>query len=86
VDLYFYLIEVTASKCDIGTVVDMHVSVAQSEADRYYRLRRDLGNAPMDGSTNGGWAELILGPLNQPYWEDINTKVWFSSLTNVVIT
>lgn len=85
-DLYFYKIEVTAPKCNIGTIVDRHISVAESEADKFYRLRNDLGNAPMDGTTDGGWAELILGPLNQNYWEDINFKLWFSSLTDVVIT
>ncbi len=85
-DLYFYMIEVIAPKCNIGTIIDRHISVAESEADKFYRLRNDLGNAPMDGTTDGGWAELILGPLNQNYWEDINFKLWFSSLTDVVIT
>ena len=75
-DLYFYMIEVTAPKCDIETVVDMHISVAESEVEKYYRKRRDLENIPMDGTTNGGWAELILGPLNQNYWEDNNITLW----------
>jgi hypothetical protein len=85
-DLYFYLIEVTAPKCDISTVVDMHITTAESEADRTYRLRRSLNSTPMDGTTNGGWAELNLGPLNLQYWEDINFKLWFSTLSDIEIS
>ena len=85
-DVYLYKIEVTTPKCNIGTLADRHISVAESEADKYYRLREDLGNDPMDGTTDGIWIELDLGPLNQNYWEDINAKLWFSSLTDVVVT
>ena len=84
-DIYFYKVEVTTPKCNIDTIKDMHVTVAESESDTYYRLRRDLGSLAMDGSTDGIWLELDLGPLNQNYWEDINTKIWFTNLTNVEV-
>lgn len=84
-DLYFYIVNVTAPKCNIGTVVDMHVTTAESTADRYYRLREGSLAASMDGSTDGGWAELALGPPQQAYWEDINLKVWFTVEAEVTL-
>lgn len=76
-DLYLYLLEVTGDKCDIASIADVHVTTAESTADRYYRLRRGELDEACDGSTDGIWVDGNFGPLNQNYWEDINIKLWY---------
>ncbi len=82
-DIYYYLLEVTGDKCDIATIADMHVTVAESTADRYYRLRRGLLAQAIDGTTDGIWIDAHFGPMNQNYWEDINVKLWYSYIYSI---
>lgn len=83
-DIYMYsVIPTTGNKVTVETVADLHVSAADSTADRYYRLRRGNLGVAMDGATDGIFVDVNLGPLVLDYWEDINIKVWYSQTVDV---
>jgi len=82
-DIYFYALNVTGDKCNIAAITDMHITAAESEADKYYRLRRGNLATALDGTSDGIWIDCILGPAAQSYWEDINVKIWYTSTFSI---
>jgi len=77
---YLYSLVVTGDKCDIVREASLELPAADVAADRYYRLRRGNVGKVMDGSSDGLWADLFLGPLAQTYWEDITIKIWLRDI------
>jgi hypothetical protein len=75
-DCYLYKLEVSGDTCAIATVAEVHVSAADSAANRSYRLRRGNLATTLDGTSDGFWLDAHLGPLASAYWENINIKVW----------
>jgi len=74
---YLYTLVVTGDKCDITLEGSLELPVADVSADVCYRIRRGNLGLAIDGTTDGFWAELFPGPLNQNYWENVNVKFWF---------
>ena len=75
---YLYILEVTGDKCDVTRAGSLELPTADVSADVPYRIRRGNLDVSFDGTTDGFWAEVIPGPLNQNYWEDANIKFWFT--------
>lgn len=75
---YLYLLEVTGDKCDISRRGSLELPAADVSANKYYRIRRGSLGVTFDGTTDGFWADIFPGPLNQNYWEDVNIKFWFN--------
>lgn len=75
---YLYTVEVTNNKVDVIRQESVEVAVADATADKDYRLRRDELGIALDGTSDGFWVELFLGPIASTYWEDIGTHVWVS--------
>ena len=78
-DAYIYTIHVTGDKCDIHNEASLHVGAVgmPALANRYERLRRGNIDDPLDGTTDGWWADLHYS--NSPaYVEDMTLTVWFT--------
>ena len=76
---YWYLYKVTVSgdEVAIATISELAVTDAQTtKADQQWRKRHGNIDEAVDGSTDGIFLQQILGPTNQTYLEDVNTKIW----------
>ena len=82
-DIYMYLLEVDGDTCVLSTITEIHLATADATAGCSYRFRRDNLLEAIDGTTDGFWIELNLGPINQPYFEDIGVKVYYDTIEHV---
>lgn len=77
--LYAYLYTVvptTGDKCDISRIASLNLDSGDAIADSYARLRRGALATDIDGTTDGIFVNLFLGPTSQTYFEDLTLKVW----------
>jgi hypothetical protein len=82
---YLYSVEVTGDKVDIVNEAGGAFQASVINANKWYRMRRGNIAKTLDGSTDGFYFDLTLGPLANNYWENINAKVWtLSPLSGVV--
>ena len=82
---YLYSVEVTGDKVDIVNEAGGAFAAATIDANKWYRMRRGNIAKTLDGSTDGFYFDLVLGPGASNYWENINAKVWtLSPLSGVV--
>jgi len=75
-DAHFYALEVTGDKCNITPLADIELPAASVEADKYYRLRRGNIGKVLNGTTDGFWVDVTMGPDANNFWEDVTLKVW----------
>jgi hypothetical protein len=81
---YLYVVEVEANQlCDITRESSLELPVADTTADRAYRLRKGAIGKVMDGTKDGFWLDVHFGPNSQTYWSNITIKVWFDIETNL---
>ncbi len=80
--VYMYKIAVSGDTCSITRQTSFDVAWPASKvaaANRHFRFRRSPATPlSVDGSTDGAWVELHLGPSANAYWEDIDFKLWGS--------
>ena len=72
--LYKVDVNTAAKTVVIGSIADLVVSTP--EADTYHRLRRGNIGQALNGTSDGVWLDLYMGPINQTYWDDTTIKVW----------
>lgn len=82
--MYCYMYKVdklTGSRTNIVAIAS--ISATSLTADEYYRRRRGALAQEIDGSAGDGmFIGLHLGPTNQRYWEQVQTKVWADVVTS----
>ena len=83
-NIHLYSLEVTGDKCNITNEDSVGIDAADVSADKWYRLRGGQIDKALDGSTDGIWVDAFFGPLANVYWEDINTKVWYTQQITIV--
>jgi hypothetical protein len=85
ISAHLYSLEVTGDTCNITAEADAVIQTANINANKWYRLRRGNIAKTLDGSTDGFWCDLNLGPLANNYWENVNGLIWtLSPLSGVV--
>ena len=75
---HLYSVTVNSSVLDVASIADL-VESPLMNANQLYRLRRGQLGVDMDGSKDGLYVSITLGPSNQTYWEDVTTKVWLTA-------
>jgi hypothetical protein len=83
-NVHLYSLEVTGDKCNITEEAEAYIDAADVSANKWYRLRSGAVAKSLDGATDGIWVDAFFGPLANIYWEDINTKVWYTQQITVV--
>jgi hypothetical protein len=80
---YLYSVDVTGSRVNVVNRASTEIPSAKTVADVPYRYR--IGNIEheLDAATDGIFLDLIPGPNNQSYWDDVGTKIWFSRANTV---
>ena len=74
---YLYKLTVSGDEVAIATISELAVTDAQTtKADQSWRRREGNLDVAVDGSSDGIFMQQILGPTNQTYLEDVNTKIW----------
>jgi len=82
---HLYSLVVTGSKCTIVDEAAIVLQAASVSANKWYRNRRGNIAKTLNGSTDGFWVDMVLGPGALTYWQNINAKVWtLSPLSGVV--
>lgn len=84
--MYLYTVQVTGDTVDIDKVASVALPSADSVANRFYRLREGLINAVLDGTTDGIFLEIFLGPDPQKYISQMTIKVWADLVLPVTLT
>jgi hypothetical protein len=81
---YLYTLVVTAAtkKCTLARSTSLELSAADSETAAY-RLRKGNLGVVLDGSKDGFWYGLFMGPNVQNYFDDIALDVWFDVTRNI---
>jgi hypothetical protein len=77
--LYGYLYSVVpkgTDMVDIARESTLDLPAAEVTANKFYRLRRGNIGKVLNGTTDGFFVDLHLGPDNQTYWEDVTMKIW----------
>jgi hypothetical protein len=76
---YLYKLAVSGDTCSITrqTAADVAWPASKVTATGSFRYRRGNLAIANDGTTDGMWYELHLGPLVNNYWENINWNLWF---------
>lgn len=77
--LYAYLYSIQpygTNQANIARESSLDLPAAEVTANKWYRLRRGNIGVTLDGSTDGFFVDLHVGPNNQQYWEDLTMKVW----------
>jgi hypothetical protein len=82
-DVHLYSLEVTGDKCNVTKEATLEELAAAITANKYYRQRAGSIAKALDGSTDGFWVDMFLGPLANTYWEDINLKVWYTQIIDI---
>jgi hypothetical protein len=77
---YLYKLTVSGDTCTVvrQTGADVAWAASKVAATGSFRFRRGGLDLTNDGTTDGMWYELHLGPLANNYWENINHKIWGS--------
>jgi len=73
---YCYILDVTGDVANVTRTATLELPAADVSADIPYRLRHGAIGSAFDGSTDGFWCDLFLGPNNQTYWEQLSSRVW----------
>lgn len=74
--MYLYTVLVTDDTVIISNVATVALPSADSVADRFYRLREGLINEALDGTTDGVFLEIFLGPDPLQYISQMTIKIW----------
>jgi hypothetical protein len=70
---YLYSIEVTNGACNITREASLDIPTAEIDTAHVHYRRKISGiGTTLDPSTDGVWAEVFPGPLNQTYWGDVS--------------
>lgn len=85
---YLYKYEVVS-----GDIIDvypipeasMSLTVAQSTANRSYRLRRSGFDHFVNGATDGIWEEVHFGPDAQQYFRNFVNKMWVTATSRIFL-
>ena len=60
----------------VSGLAHLEVLTADYANDTYHRRRRGNLNHDLDGTKEGVFVDLELGPINQAYWQNVTLKVW----------
>ncbi len=84
-DEYLYKVGVVGSVASIDTIFAHHLSAADSEVRQY---RMPLGNfsVTIDGSSEGVFQDIFLGPTTKEYFESFTSKIWGTEQQEVSAT
>lgn len=80
--VYLYSVVVSGSTVTIAREASIELPASKVYANTYARARRGSLDVSLDGSRDGLFVNLFLGPSNQTYWEDLTLKVWTSITLN----
>jgi hypothetical protein len=84
--MYLYTVKVTDDTVIIANVATLALASADSVADRFYRLRKGQIAEALDGTTDGVFLEIFLGPDPQQYISQMTIKVWADLQIGLTLT
>lgn len=73
---YLYTVVVTTPKADITKVAELSIPAGDALNGQYFRLHRGGIGVTLDGTKDGVFCNLFLGPSSQTYFNDMTVKVW----------
>lgn len=81
--LYTLIVVATTKKCTLTRSASLELAVGDSEASKAYRTKKGNLAISLDGSKDGFWYEMHMGPNNQNYFEDVSIDVWVDVTRNI---
>ncbi len=84
--MYLYSVVVDGDTMVLTKISDVSLSAADSVADRFFRLRKAGIAESIDGTKDGIFLEIFLGPDPQNYITQMTLKVWVDLVLPVTLT
>jgi hypothetical protein len=83
---HLYSLEITGTdQATITKEASLEELTAAITANVPYRKRKGSLAKALDGSTDGIWFDLFLGPLANVYWEDITAIVGYTHTLDIIV-